>query len=193
MFGMDMLNSFLHPEEGYKAAERPINQGFDQAKQYQTPYWKSGVDQIGKLTGAQDRLLNPDDLQNEWSKGYQESPFARDMLERNKSSGLDAASSMGLMGSSAALNNIQTGAGQIMNSDRQQYMNDLMQKYLAGIGIGQHMFGTGAGVGSNLGEQGMRRGENLSGLEYGRVNAPGDLYGRLLAKGAQMYSGGVGA
>lgn len=181
-----MINSFLNPQDAYKAAEKQAQQGWQEAQGYERPYWQQGLDQYGRLTGAEDALLDPAALESKWAQGYQTSPYAQQMLAQNKSSGLDAASSMGLMGSSAALGNIQTGAGNIVNEDRQQYMNDLMQKYLSGIGIGQNIYGIGADAAGNLAAGAQRQGEDLAGLKYGEKAAPGSFLGKLLGTAANM-------
>ena len=189
----DMVNSFLNPQRGYEAAMGPVNKGWKEARGYQEPYNNAGQSQIGRLTGAEDRLLDPMGLENEWSQGYETSPYARDMLERNKTSGLDAASAMGLGGSSAALNNIQQGAGQIHNADRQQFMQNLMQKFLAAIGIGQNMFGVGATTAANLGKGATEHGQDIGMLNYNATNAPGDLLKSLIQAGIKAYGASQGA
>ena len=177
---MDMINSFIHPERSYKDAQKENQAGWDQSQGYQKPYWQNGIDQTPKLTGAEDKLLNPVALQDEWSKGYENSAYAKQLLEQNKTSGLDAASSMGLNGSSAALNNIQTGAGNIVSKDRQQYMDDLMKKYMNGIGIGKDIYGRGADAGTNLGRGAQQFGESSAQTKYGEKSAPGALLERLM-------------
>lgn len=171
--GFNMLYSFLNPQSSYEAAEKGM-------KGYLEPFYQGGRDQYPRLNEATGRLLNPADLENEWIKGYQMSPYARQQIEQNRTAGLDAASSMGLNGSSAAIGNIQQGAANIANQDRQQYLNDLMQKYMTGIGLGQNLYGTGANVGTQLGE-------NTAQLEYGRRAAPGKLFGQLAGTAFNNY------
>lgn len=181
------IDSFLHPEEGYKDAAKKMEQAWRQAQGFQEPYRQAGLDQMGRLNSAENALLDPSALLGKWMEGYQTSPFAQKSIQNATASGLDAASSMGLMGSSPALKNIQTSAGDIMNADRQQYLNDLMQKYMAGIGIGQNMYGIGASTAGNMGNQAIGVGENLGQAAYGARNAPGDMLKNLLAMGAKMY------
>lgn len=181
--GLDMLHSFLHPEDAYKAAGNAENQGWTTAQNYQKPFWQAGVDQTGQLTGAEGSLLDPSALENKWAADYQQSPYAKQELQQNQAAGLDAASSMGLNGSSAAINNIQQGAGNIVNADRQNFMSDLMQKYLAGLGIGQNIYNNGASTGANLGTGAMEHGENQAGLQYGQMAAPGALLGKIIGMG----------
>jgi hypothetical protein len=109
------------------------------------------------------------------------------MLDMNKQSGLDAASSMGLLGSSGALQNIQRGAGDIVANDRERYMQNLMKTFLSGLGLSGGLYETGAGTARNLGQQATQMGETMGGLEYGRERAPGQLLENLLKMGAQTY------
>lgn len=192
----DMFESFFHPEEGYQAAQKQIEEAMNRARSYQQPFLNAGTSQLPILQNAQNQLLDPETLQNRWAAGYQTSPEAQDAINRSKSQGLDAASSMGLLGSSAALNNIQNNAGQIANKDRENYMNQLMQKYMQGIGIGQDIYGKGAGIGESMGHNELTSGEDLGSLAYGEKTAPGALLGQLMSSVMQYVqnnlSGGLG-
>lgn len=181
-----MINSFLNPQDAYKDAEDQIQKGWQQAQGYESPFVNQGQAQYGNLMGAEGALLNPAQLENQWTQQYQTSPYAQQMLQQNKAQGLDAASSMGLMGSSGALNNIQVGAGNIVNQDRQQFLNDLMQKYMTGVGIGQNIYGTGATAAGNLASGALQTGENMAGLKYGEEAAPGQMFGNLLGTGLNL-------
>jgi hypothetical protein len=186
------IQSFLHPENAYNKAGEAENAGWNEAKNYQDPFWQGGKDQYGRLNQATGDLMDPQKLQDQWSKGYEQSPYAQQLLSQNKTSGLDAASSMGLMGSSAAMGNIQQGAGQIVAKDRQQYMDDMMKKYMAGIGLGQNLYGIGAQTGQNLGQQSMTHGENQAGLQYGASAAPGKLFGQAIGTALNFFKPGAG-
>jgi hypothetical protein len=189
--GYNMLHSFLHPEDAYQSAEDEANRGWNEAKGYQQPYWEHGNEQYGGLNEARQRLMNPADLENEWTKGYETSPYARQLLQQNQGAGLDAASSMGLNGSSAALANIQSGAGLIQNEDRRKYLQDLMDKYIHGIGLGQNLYNTGAQTGANLGQQAIGHGNDISSLEFNKRRAPGQLFGQALGAGLNYAAGGM--
>ncbi len=179
----DMFDSFMNPQKGYQAAEGQAGQYYKDAQGNLQPYNQNGMNQYQRLMDQANALNDPAALENKWAAGYSESPYAKQMTEQAKNSGLDAASSMGLMGSSAALGNIQNSAGEIMQSDRQNYMNDLMQKYMASIGIGQNMYGIGANSAGAMSNNAMNMGNNMAGLEYGRVNSPGDTFGKMLGLG----------
>lgn len=188
----NMVNSFLHPEAGYKDAAKKMQAAWGQAQQFQQPYAQAGQNQLGTLTGAENSLLDPSALLAKWMDSYQMSPFAEKTMQNSRESGLDAASSMGLSGSSAALNNIQQSAGDVMNADRSQFLNDLMQKYMTGIGLGQNIFNTGAATAGNMGNQAIGVGENLGAAAYGAKNAPGNLLKDLISTGAKAYMAGAG-
>lgn len=186
------LDSFLHPEDAYKEAEKASNQGYEESKGYQQPFFNNGVDQIGRLNSAENSLLNPGQLENDWASQYETSPYAKQMLDENQNQGLDAASSMGLSGSSAALGNIQQGAGNIVKKDRREFLNDLMEKYLHGIGLGQSMYGTGASAGANLGSNAMTHGNDVAGLRGSAQAAPGELFGQVAGGIANHFIPGSG-
>jgi len=200
----DMISSFMNPQQGYENAEKPINNAWNQAqnnwnqaKSYQTPYISQGQGVYPQLQGNINKLLDPTQLESQWANSYEMSPYAKNLLGMNQEEGLDAASSMGLMGSSAALNNIQRGAGNIVSADRKQYMQDLMDKFLQGLGLSSKIYDTGASMASNLGGQainmgqmGQKTGEDLAGLEYGRTNAPGNMFENLLKTGTSLFAGG---
>lgn len=175
-----MIHSFLHPEEGYDAAAKQMQNYWQQAQQQQQPYNQAGQQQINTLNQAQSNLLYPSKLLGDWMSKYQTSPYAQKSMENARQSGLDAASSMGLLGSSAALQNIQNSSSDIMNKDRDTYLQDLMQKYLAGTNIGQNIYNTGAQTAANLGTQGQAMGQNMAGTAFGQQNAPGQLFNNLL-------------
>jgi len=187
-----MADSFLNPEKGYDKAMDEWKRAYEESKQYGQPFWEAGKGQIPWLNNARDQLFDPGKLQGEWAKGYEMSPEAQDMMNRMREYGGSEASSMGLQGSSAALENSQRTAGSIVSQDRQRYMNDLMQKYLASIGIGQNMYGVGANMGAQMGQNAMNFGNNQAGLAYGKQQAPGQQLGQLIGAGAGLYGGGMG-
>jgi hypothetical protein len=189
----NMLDSFMHPERGYKEAQKPLKESWNQAQGFQLPFLNNGKAQINPLTDAETKLMHPGDLQNEWASQYEQSPYAQQLLKQNQAQGMDAASAMGLNGSSAAIGNIQQGAGEIMSKDRQQFMDDLMRKFLAAIGIGQDIYGKGAATAGNLGQQSMGFGENMANLRGNEVNAPGNQFNNLLKTAAQFFGGSSGA
>lgn len=188
--GSNMFDSFLHPEKGYEAGQDELNKYFGQGQGYLQPYNQFGLNAYGDYSGAMKRLLDPAALEGEWIKGYSESPAAKNAEAMAEGNGLNAASSLGLMGSNTALNAIQSGTSRIGMEDRQNYLNDLMQKYLAGTGIAGNIFNTGAGAANNMANNAMNMGNNSAQMAFGRQNAPGSLFGNLLGAGIGYMTGG---
>lgn len=189
--GSNMFDSFLHPERGYEKGQDELDKYFKEAQGNLQPYNQFGQNAYGDYSGAMKRLLDPAALQNEWAKGYTESDAAKNTAAMAKENGLDAASSMGLMGSNTALNAIQGGTTQIGLNDRQNYLDNLMQKYLAGAGIAGNIFNTGAGAAGTMSGNAMNMGNNSAQMAFGRQNSPGDLFGKLLGTGIGYMSGGA--
>lgn len=193
---MSWLSSFLHPERGYQAGQEQLDKYYGQAQGYYDPYIQHGEKAYGGISGAMDKLLNPAALYDEWSKGYSESEAAKQAEGLATEHGLDAASSLGLMGSTPALQAIQAGTSGIVAQDKQTYLNDLMQKYMTGIGIGQDIYGKGATAAGQAGQNAMTQGQNSAQLAYGKTNAPGQLFGNLLNAGINLgtsyLTGGMG-
>lgn len=186
---MSLWDQIFHPGRAYKSAGKEITKGYNQGQGYLNPYNQAGNDQIQKLMEAQNRLMNPGGLQDEWAKNYQISPYAKQLQDQAKAGGMDAASSQGLLGSSTATNAIQQGSSNIMNADRQQYMNDMMQKYLAGLGLGTNMFNTGANTAGQMSNNANQYGQNMAGVKFGEGNA---FMNQLMnfAKIYEAFSGG---
>lgn len=189
--GLDAAESFLRPDKGYKDAMKQFQKAWEEAKGFGRPYVEGGHGQLPFLNNARDQLFDPAKLQGEWAEGYEVSPEALDLMRRMKELGMEDASSMGLMGSSAALENNQRTAGSIVASDRQRYMDDLMRKYMASIGIGENIYNTGAGVAGNMMNNAMQYGNNMGAGAFGKRNAPGQLFGQGAGMAARFFGGGM--
>ena len=187
-----MINSFLNPQEGYEKAGDAITNSWNQGRSFLQPYQDAGTGQVPILNNAIDRLLNPVGLQDEWMKSYEMSPYATHLRDSAMASGLDSASQQGLLGSSAALNNIETTSGHIVSSDAQNYLKGLIDKYLAGVESSRGLVNTGLNAGSTLTGGALQTGQNLGAANLGAANAPGELFGKLLGTAAGMYSGKLG-
>jgi hypothetical protein len=194
------IHSFLHPEEAYEKAADEYRRQYGQARQqsqgYIDPYNQQGLAQYGNLQQGINSLMNPEELTSKFTKGYETSPYAQQLLGLNRQTGLDEASKMGLMGSSAALGNIQQGAGNIVSQDREKYLKMMMEQYLQGLGLSQNVYNQGANMAgnyaNNLLNQGHQFGGNMAGLAYNQQRAPGDMLAKLMNMGVQAYSGGMG-
>lgn len=186
---MGWLDSFLNPQKGYEKGQEQLDKYYDQGQSYLNPYNQFGQNAHGNLSEAMRRLLDPAGLENEWTKGYTQSESSKNAAKMAQENGLDAASSMGLIGSNTALNAIQGGTTKIGLDDRKSYLDNLMQKYLAGAGIAGNIFNTGANAAGNMSNNAMNMGNNSAQMAFGQQNAPGDLFGKLLGTGIGFYTG----
>ncbi len=189
---MGWFDSFFHPEKGYQKGQEELAKYFQQAQGFQQPIFNQGQQAYGNLSGAMEALLNPEALQNQWIQGYEESPSAQHAETMAASRGANAANSLGLGGSNTALRAIQEGTSQIGLGDRQNYLDNLMQKYLAGTGIAQGIYGQGANASNQLGQNAMNMGTNSANLAYGEQNAPGDLLSKILGSGVGLAGSALG-
>lgn len=189
---MSWLSSFLNPGKGYEKSQHQLDKYYDQAQQFHQPFIDNAQSAYGGISDAMKNLLDPQALQDKWSSGYKESDYAKQLEAAAQQHGLEAASSMGLMGSSPAISAIQSGTSGISAQDRQNYMNDLMQKYLAGAGIGQNIYGVGANSASQASQNAMNMGQNSAQMAFNRQNAGGNLFGNLLGAGIGAFGGPIG-
>lgn len=180
---MSWLSSFLHPEKGYEKGQEQLDKYYGQSQGYLQPYNQQGQDQYGNLNEFIKSLMDPQALQDKWAKGYTESEAAKGAERMAQEHGLNAASSLGLMGSNTALNGIQAGTTQIGLNDRQNYLDNLMQKYLAGAGLSQGVYNTGANTAGQMGTNAMNMGNSSAEMAYGRENAGGNMLGGLIGGG----------
>lgn len=187
---MSIISRVLNPGKNYKDAQAMMDKYYQQSQGYMQPYIQQGQQAYGDYYGAQQNLLDPTKLQSEWAQSYEMSPYAQQLQEQAKQYGLDAASSMGLMGSSAGLENIERTSANIMQADRQQYLQDLMQKYLAGIGITQDIYGGGRSIGQAAGQNAMNMGQNMAQLEFARKNAGPSMLSNIIG---QAVGGAMGS
>lgn len=187
---MSWFSDWMHPEKGYQDAQKELEKYYQQAQGYQQPFMNQGQEQYGRLQQYMNALQDPESLYAKWAGGYSESPAAKQAEAMAQEHGLNAASSMGLMGSTPGLQAIQAGTTGIGLEDRQNYLNDLMNKYMQGAGLSQGIYGTGANAAGQLGQNAMNMGQNAAGLKYGESSAKGDLFGNILG-GVESFAGGV--
>src|SRR4030095_6733 len=183
---MSWLSSFLNPGRGYEKSQDTLDQYYNQAQGYSQPYNQFGKEQYTNLNSLIENLMNPDLLQNKWISGYKESDAAKNAEDLAQEHGLNAANAMGLGGSNTALDAILKGKSQISMNDRQNYLNDLMQKYLAGAGISQGIFNQGASSAGQMGQNAMNMGQNSAQMSYGKENVGGNMLSTLIGQGAGL-------
>lgn len=189
---MSWLSSFLNPGKGYEKGQEQLDKYYNQAQGNLQPYNQNGQQQYGNLNEYIQNLMNPEALQNKWASGYSESPAAKQAETMAQEHGLNAASSMGLMGSNTALNATQAGTTQIGLDDRQNYLDNLMQKYLAGANLAQGIYGQGANAAGQMGQNSMNMGQNSAEMAYGKQNAGGNMLSGLIGTAAGVAGSALG-
>ena len=189
---MSWLSSFLHPEKGYEEGQKQLDKYYGESQGFLNPYNQQGQGQYANLQQMIQKLMNPAALEDEWSKNYKISDAAKYAQESAQNEGLDVANSMGLVGSTPALQAIQAGSARIGAQDRQNYLNDLMEKYKAAMGLSQGIYGVGANAAGAQSGNAMNMGTNSANLAYGRENAGGNRLEGLLGMGGSLLGGFLG-
>lgn len=189
---MSWFTSWLHPERGYEKGQDELDKYYNQGQGYVAPYNQFGQNAYNDYSGVMKQLLNPQGLQDEWSKGYKESDAAKFSEGLANDEGLDAASSMGMLGSTPGLQALQAGKAGIVANDKQNYMDNLMQKLLAGAGIAGNIFGTGANAAGTMSNNANNMGSNSAQMQYNKTNAPGGQFSSLLGMGAGVLGSALG-
>lgn len=176
---MAFLDFIFDPGKPYRKAREDIIRGYNIGKGAYKPYMDYGKQAGGTLADMMARLSNPQQFEEEIMGGYQQSPLAQQRLARNLDEGQTIAQAMGLGGSGAALRDIQQGASNILNQDEQDYRNRMMQDYMAALGIGQSLYGTGAQSAANFSGMANQAYGRASDAMYGAQAAPGMLAGSI--------------
>lgn len=189
---MSWLSSFLHPEKGYEKGQEQLDKYYNQSQGYLNPYNQQGQQQYGNLNDIIKNLMDPTSLNKKWIDSYSESPQALQAEKMAQEHGLNAASSMGLMGSNTALNATQAGTTQIGLEDRQNYINDLMNKYMQGAGLSQGIYGTGANAAGQMSNNANQMGQNSSEMAYGKENSGGNMLAGLIGLGGSITGSALG-
>lgn len=189
---MSWLSSFLNPGKGYQKGQEQLDKYYNQAQGALNPYNQQGQQQYGNLNDIIKNLMDPTELNKKWTESYTESPQAKQAEAMAQEHGLDAASSMGLMGSNTALQATQAGTTQIGLDDRQNYLDSLMQKYLAGAGISQGIYGQGANAAGQMANNSMNMGQNSAEMAYGKQNAGGNMLSGLIGQGIGLAGSALG-
>jgi len=189
---MSWLSSFLNPGKGYEKGQEQLDKYYGQAQGALQPYNQNGQDQYANLQEMLKNLMDPQALQDKWASGYKESEAAKNAEGIAQEHGLDAASSMGLMGSNTALNAIQRGTSQIGADDKQNYLDQLMEKYKQAVGLSSGIYGQGANAAGTQSNNAMNMGQNSANMAYGKQNAGGSMLEKLLGTGIGAAGSALG-
>ncbi len=185
--------SFFNPGKGYEKGQKELDKYYNQSIGFQQPYNQNGQNQYANLNDMIKNLMDPSALNSKWMESYNTSPQALQAQQMANEHGANAASSMGLMGSNTALNATQAGTTQIGLNDRQNYLNDMMEKYKTAAGLSQGIYGQGANTAGQMGQNAMNMGQNSAEMQYGRENAGGNMISGLIGAGIGGIGSGIGS
>lgn len=129
------------------------DQSRQQLQQYMDPYHQSGLRSMGMLEGQFGNLLNdPGGKLNQMGQGYQESPGFKFALQQAMQGAGNAAAAGGMAGSPQHEQQNMGLATNLANQDYNQWLQNAMGLYGAGLSGAQNMYGIGAGASQGLGE-----------------------------------------
>lgn len=177
---------------GDSSAQTQLSNYYNQGRSALNPYAAAGNNILPQLMSSASALMNPEALEQQWASSYTESPEAKAAEAMATQHGLSSASSMGLIGSSPAVTAIQEGTSDIGLQDKQNYLHDLMQKYLAGVNAARGIYSGGERAAGAIGDLSQTMGENSADLAYNASNGPGDLLAGLLGTAGGAFLGGPG-
>lgn len=191
--GSGLLTKLMNPGGSYKKAQNELQNYYGQAQNYLQPYNQHGQDAYGNLSTAMNDLMNPSSLLDRWMNDYEMSDAANYSRDKAIEEGNRIAQSMGIGGSTPALQAIQGGARNIGAQDEQRYLDRMINQYLQGAGLAQNIYGIGANTGGMMANNASNMGNNMADLAYGRAAAPGQMFSSLLGTAANLGGAYMGA
>lgn len=188
--GYGMIDSFLHPEKGHQKAFEAAQPYYNESQGYLRPYTEHGNEVYPELQGAMHKLLNPGQLEDEWLNDYQQSEASKMHQARARNEGNWAANSMGIGGSTPALQAIQAGNAEIGSQDEMRALDRYLNMYGQGINTGQNIYGQGANSAGQMATNAAGFGSYAGQSAYGQQNAPGEQFGGILKALLAAIGGG---
>jgi hypothetical protein len=136
------------------AAMPYVNQIPGQSSQYMQPYFQAGTGALPNLQDQYSKLLsNPGGMANKIGESYHQSPGFKFALEQALASGNNAAAAGGMTGTPQHEFQAQQNATGLANQDYNNYMQNAMGMYGAGLTGQQGMAGMGQQAGQSLMDQ----------------------------------------
>ena len=189
--GSGLITKLMNPGNAYKKAGQEAERYFQQGQNYLQPYNQQGQQAYGNVQGAMQNLLNPENLYGRFAQSYETSPYAKYAQEAAQNAGLDAASSMGLFGSTPAMRGIQAETSRIGAADRENYMKNMIDQYIHGATLSQNIYGQGANAAGQLSQNANNMGRMAGQTAYGQSSAGPSMFTNLLGtagKGIADYN-----
>lgn len=184
---------FLTGANAYGDAGNTLSDYYGQAMGQLQPYQQAGQNALAPYMQAGQALMNPGQLENQWMQSYNESPMAQQEQLQARQQGMGLAESMGLGQSTPAMQAVNQSVSNIGAQDRNTFMDNMMQKYLAGTGIMQNIYGTGANASNVLAQLLAQEAGSQANMTYGQEEAGPSMLGGLVGTLAGSALGPIGS
>ena len=174
---------------GFEEMRRQMEAGMNEqrgltgrANDYLNPFYQGGKGELPGYMQNYQRMLDPNKMIGDWMSKYQESPWAKQQLQKGQGAISNAASASGGLGGTNYGQNMVDYTQQVVNADQKNYLNNLMNTYDKGLGHQQGMVGMGGQMGDRMGGNLMNLAQML-GQGYGEMGRAG--MGQEMAKGQE--------
>lgn len=161
--GLSMLGSGLFgTTQPYDAASQQLGAGWQQAQQYQQPFYQAGVNALPGMQSWLQGMQNPSGYINDLMGQYQQSPWAKFQTQQGTRAANNSASANGLIGSTPLAQANADYARQISSQDMQSWLGNV-------LGVNQ-LYGQGM---FNLGNMGQNSANSLTNYlgDYSKAQA----------------------
>lgn len=165
----------------YKQAMEQYQKWANEAKNVQNPYLNAGQGAIPDYQKWLESQKDPSKFINDIMGQYGESPWARYEQQQSMRAGENAASALGLLGSTPFAQQMQQNAMNISSQDMQNWLNNVLG-INAQYGQGQqNMMGIGANAANALTNMYANLGQQMGEAAYGQKAGQNQDFGNSLA------------
>lgn len=185
--GSILGNIFNDPRKPWAEAQRAYDPWMDKAGQVYNPFYKGGIDAMGKYNAGLDKMQDPSKFINNLMGDYKESDWAKYMQDYANKAGINAGSASGMVGSTPWAQQMQANASGIASQDMQQWLQNALganKDYLAGQA---DIFGKGFGAAQGMGNIfGQRAGDEAQ-MAYNKERAGQQRTGGIIGGILNMF------
>lgn len=160
--GSQFLGGLIGSSQGFDAASKALGQGWEQAQQYQKPFWETGVNALPQYNKWLQGMQNPSDYLNNLMGQYQQSPWAKFQTQQGIRAANNAGSASGLIGSTPLAQSTADYARNISSQDQNNWLQNV-------LGI-NNLYGQGQFNLANIGQNSANSLTNYLG-DYSRAQA----------------------
>lgn len=172
----------------YADAMKRMTPFFQQAQGFQNPFYNAGTGAIGNYQNMLQQMSDPSKFMNTLMGNYQQSPWAKTLLQTTQQAGNNAASASGLVGSTPFLQASQQNAQNISSQDMQNWIGQVLginNQALQGYG---NLMNVGQGAANNLSNLFSNYGNAAGQAGYGEAVQHNQNMGNLFGGAASIAS-----